>query len=204
MISIPASMLLQVFLLLSAQLLLASMLLSLAMLLLAPMLLQVFLLLLAVLLLALLHYECCSMMSLLLLFFPRPWQKSLSDSLSPWKETFCIPECRKCLPVPGMRPFTSLNGGIFWSLESVQVFLQGPDFYGMEACKISHCGDRKTFLAFWFAKGLLAGTRRVFLHGGMWKRSLGGKNVLVSAAGLSILGNGIFWWEAKTIVPFLC
>jgi hypothetical protein len=26
----------------------------------------------------------------------------------------------------------------------------------------------------------------------------GGKNFLVSAAGLSILGNGIFWWKAKT------
>jgi hypothetical protein len=52
---LPASMLLQVFLLL-----LASMHLSLPMLLLAPMLLPVF-----VLLLALLHYECCSMMTLL-------------------------------------------------------------------------------------------------------------------------------------------
>jgi hypothetical protein len=26
----------------------------------------------------------------------------------------------------------------------------------------------------------------------------GGKNFLVSAAGFSILGNGIFWWKAKT------
>jgi hypothetical protein len=26
----------------------------------------------------------------------------------------------------------------------------------------------------------------------------GGKNFMVTAAGLSILGNGIFWWKAKT------
>jgi hypothetical protein len=26
----------------------------------------------------------------------------------------------------------------------------------------------------------------------------GGKNFLVSAAGFSILGNGIFWWKAET------
>jgi hypothetical protein len=46
--------------------------------------------------------------------------------------------------------------GIFWSLEPGQAFLQGPDFFGMEACTISHCGDRETFLAFGNAKGLLA------------------------------------------------
>jgi hypothetical protein len=26
----------------------------------------------------------------------------------------------------------------------------------------------------------------------------GGKNVLVSTAGFSVLGNAIFWWKAKT------
>jgi hypothetical protein len=73
---------------------------------LAPMLLPVFLLLLALLILALLHYECCSMMSLLLLFFPRPCRKILPDSSGPWKGFFCIPKCRKSLPVSGMRPFS--------------------------------------------------------------------------------------------------
>ena len=52
-----------------------------------------------------------------------------------------------------------------FSLEPGQVFLQGPDFYGMEACKISHSWDRKTFQASGSAKGLLAGTRRFFWHG---------------------------------------
>ena len=51
-----------------ALLVLTSLLVSLLMLLLAPMYLLVFLRLLALLFLALLHYECCSMMSLLLLF----------------------------------------------------------------------------------------------------------------------------------------
>jgi hypothetical protein len=49
-------------------------------LLLAPMHLLVFLLLLALVLLELLHYECCRMVSLLLLFFPCPCRKSLLDS----------------------------------------------------------------------------------------------------------------------------
>jgi hypothetical protein len=54
------------------------------------------------------------------------------------------------------------------------------------------------FLAFGDAKGLLPGTR-VFWHRGMWKRFMGGgKNILVLTPGLSILGNGIFWWKAKT------
>jgi hypothetical protein len=73
----------------------------------APMHLLVFLLLLALFLLESLHYECCSMMSLLLFFFPRSCQKSLPDSSSPWKQIFCIPKCRKSLPVPGMRPLHS-------------------------------------------------------------------------------------------------
>ncbi len=58
-----------VFFLLPALQLLASMLFSLPMLLVAAMLLLVFLLLLALLLLALLHYECCSMVSFLLLWY---------------------------------------------------------------------------------------------------------------------------------------
>jgi hypothetical protein len=134
------------------------MLLSLPMLLPAPMLLQVFLLLLALLFLALLHYECCSMMSLLLLFFSAPMRKNSyglfrslerdllhsqipEKSSGPRNATFCIPQCRKIV-VPGARP-------------------------GLQAWKMSHSGDQKTFPAFGNAKGLLAGTRRVFLHGGM-------------------------------------
>jgi hypothetical protein len=39
-----------------------------------------------------------------------------------------------------------------------QVFLQRPDFYGMEACKMSHSWDWKTFQASESAKGPLAGT----------------------------------------------
>ncbi len=140
-------------------LLLASMLLSLPMLLLAPMLLPVFLLLLALLLLALLHYECCRLQHdvLAVAFFPRP--------------------CRKSLPVPGIRHFTLPHGWKFWSFEAGRVSLQGPDFYGREECKMSYSRDRP---AFGNAKGLLPGTRRVFWHGGMWKRSMGaGKNVLI-------------------------
>ncbi len=30
--------------------------------------------------------------------------------MGPWKETFCLPKCRKSLPVPGMRNFTFLMG----------------------------------------------------------------------------------------------
>ena len=108
-----ASMQLKVFLLLSALLLLASMLLSLLMLLLAPMYLLVFLRLLALLLLALLHYECCSMMSLLLLFFPTPCRKSLPDSSGPWKEAFCIPHCREIL-VPGARQGLPPEARLLW------------------------------------------------------------------------------------------
>ncbi len=82
-----ASMLLKVFLLLSALLLLASMLLSLLMLLLAPMYLLVFLRLLALLLLALLHYECCSMMSMMLLFFPVPMPEKSSGLFGSLEES---------------------------------------------------------------------------------------------------------------------
>jgi hypothetical protein len=108
-----ASMLLKVFLLLSALLLLASMLLSLLMLLLAPMYLLVFLRLLDLLLLALLHYECCSMMSLLLLFFPSPCRKSLPDSSGPRKEVFCILQCREIL-VPGARQGLPPEARLLW------------------------------------------------------------------------------------------
>jgi hypothetical protein len=108
-----ASMLLKVFPLLSALLLLVSMLLSFLMLLLAPMYLLVFLRLLALLLLALLYYECCSMMSLLLLFFPSPCRKSLPDSLGPWKEAFCIPQCREIL-VPGARQGLPPEARLLW------------------------------------------------------------------------------------------
>jgi hypothetical protein len=103
----------QVFLLLSSLLLLASMLLSLLMLFLAPMHLLVFLRLLALLLLALLHYECCSMMSLLLLFFLSPCRKSLVNSLAPWKEAFYIPQCRGIL-VPGARQGLHPEARLLW------------------------------------------------------------------------------------------
>ncbi len=146
-----ASMLLKVFLLLSALLLLASMLLSLLMLLLAPMHLLVFLRLLALLLLAFLHYECCSMMSLLSCYC-----------------FFSCPHAGKVfwtLRVPGRKPFAFPNAGKFCSLELGKVYLQRPDFYGMEECKMSHSRDRKTFPAFGNAKGLLPGTRRIFVQG---------------------------------------
>ncbi len=106
-------------------LLVASMLLSLLRLLLAPMHLLVFLRLLAYLLLALLHYECCSMMSLLLLF-SRPHAGKVFRTLR----------------VPGRKPFAFPNAGKFWSLELGKVSLQRPDFYGMEECKMSHSRDR--------------------------------------------------------------
>ncbi len=97
-----ASMLLQVFLLLLALLLLASMLLSILTLLLAPLHLLVFLLLLALLLLALVHYECCSMISLLLLFFLRPCQKGLLD---PRRRPFTLPYAENSGPSrPGLPP----------------------------------------------------------------------------------------------------
>ncbi len=135
-------MLLQVFLLLSALLLLVSMLLSLLMHLL------VFLRLLALLLLVLVHYECCSMMSLLL-HFSRPHAGKVF----------------RTFPVPGRRLFAFPNAGKFWSLELGKVSLQRPDFYGMEECKMSHSRDRKIFLAYGNAKSLLPGTRRIFCHG---------------------------------------
>jgi hypothetical protein len=59
---------------------------------------------------------------------------------------------------------------------------------------MSYPRDRKAFLAFWNAKGLLPETR---------KRSMGGgKNFLLSTARLSFVGNGIFWWKAKTKMHF--
>jgi hypothetical protein len=104
---------LQVFLPLSALLLLASMLLSLLMLLLAPMHSLVFLRLLALLLLALLHYECCSMMSLLLFFSLSPCRKSLVDSSGPWKAAFCIPQCQEIL-APGARQGLPPDPRLLW------------------------------------------------------------------------------------------
>ncbi len=46
------------------------------------------------------------------LHFPMP-----ENSSGPWKETFCIPKCRKILPVPGMRHFTFLHAIVVWPLE---------------------------------------------------------------------------------------
>ncbi len=145
-----ASMLLQVFRLLSALLLLVSILLSLLMLLLAPMHLLVFLLVLALLLLALLHYECCSMISLLLLFFLRPCRKSLLD---PRRRLLHFPMPENSGPWSQVRPPS----------RGLHVF------YCMEECKMSHSRDRKTFPTCGNAKGLLPGTRRVFIHA-MWKK----------------------------------
>jgi hypothetical protein len=122
-------MLLQVFLLLSALLLLASKLLSLLMLFLDPMHLLVFLLLLALLLLETLHYECCSMMSLLLLFSRphagkvfrtlqvsgrRPLHSQMPEKFSgPRKATFHILSCRKIL-VPVARPGLPPGARLLW------------------------------------------------------------------------------------------
>jgi hypothetical protein len=96
--------------------------------------LVVFLLLLVLLLLELLHYECCSLMSLLLLFFPRPCQKSLLDSSGPWKQTFCIPKCQKSLPVILLHSPVLENSGPCSQARS-------------PSCKMSHSRDRHTFLA---------------------------------------------------------
>jgi hypothetical protein len=113
-----------------------------------------------------------------------------SGLFRPWMEDFCIPECRKNLSVPGMRPFKFPHAGKFCSLEPGQGSLQRP-----------------TFMAWRNVKCLIPWTGRLFRHLGMrkvffqgpvsfptWgneKISMGGrKNVLVSTAGFSILGNG--------------
>jgi hypothetical protein len=56
-----------------------------------------------------------------------------------------------------MRPFTFPHARKFWSLAPGQVSLQGPGFYGMDECKMSHSRDRKTFPAF--------GVQKVFFQG---------------------------------------
>jgi hypothetical protein len=85
---------------------------------------------------------------LAVVFFPSPCRKSLPDSSGPWREAFCIPQCREII-VPGDR----------------QGLPPGPDFNGMEECKMSYSRVRKTFPAYGNAKSLLPGTRRIFCHG---------------------------------------
>jgi hypothetical protein len=127
------------------------------MLLLAPMLLQVFLLWLALLLLALLqHYV------LAVAFFPAPMPEKSSGLFGSLEGDLLHSQCRESFLVPRVGPFTIPNARKIWSLEPGQVFLQGPDFYGMEACKMSHSWDRKTFQTSGNEKGLLAGTRKFF------------------------------------------
>ena len=121
------------------------------------MLLQVFLLWLALLLLALLHYECCSMMSLLLRFFPRPCRKSLLDFSGPWKETFCIPNA----------------GKVFWSPEWDLLQSPMPENSGPWS-QASSSSRGLTFMAWRHVKYLIPGTGRLFRHLGMQKVSLQG------------------------------
>ncbi len=162
------------------------------MLLLKPMHLLVFLLFLALLLLDSLHYKWCPCCCL---FFLRPCQKSLPDFSGPWKETFCIPKCRKSLLVPGMQPFTFTHAGKLWPWSQARSPSRGQTFMAWRNVK---CLIPETWRLFLHLGALLPGTWRVFWHWGMWKRSMGGgKNVLVSTAGLSILDNVSFWWELK-------
>ncbi len=165
----------------SALLLLASMLLSLPMFLLAPLLLQVFLLLLALLLLALLHFRNVAARCPCCCFFSRA----------------NVGKVFRTFRVPRRRPFVFSNTG--------KVF-RSPECFLLHSQMLENSGPwnqarspsrGQTFPAFGNAKGLLPGTRRVFWHGecekDLW---VAGINVLVSAAGLSIFRNGIFWWEA--------
>ncbi len=92
-------------------------------------------------------------MSLLLLFFPCPCRKCLLDSSGPWKQIFCIPRCRKRIPVPGMRPFTFPHARKFWSLEP--------------GCRSPSRGQN--FMAWRNVKCLISGTGRLFRHLGMQK-----------------------------------
>jgi hypothetical protein len=55
----------------------------------------------------------------------------MSDFSSTRKETFCIPICRKSLPVPGIRHFKLLPAIKVWPLEGDLAWLQGPEFSGM-------------------------------------------------------------------------
>ena len=70
------------------------------------------------------------------------------NSSGPWKKTFCIPTCRKSLPVPRMRHFTFLHTIKDRPLEGGLTWLHGPEFSGIGKCK-----------------SLLLGTRRLFRHG---------------------------------------
>jgi hypothetical protein len=162
-VMLPASMLLQVFLLLSDRLLLASMLLSFPMLLLAPMLLQVFLLSLDCLLLALLHYECCSMMSFLLLFSRAHAGKVFRTLRVPGRRPFAFPNAGKVFRSPecdllhspmleNSGPWSqarSSSSGVIllWHGGMLNVSFWGPEeFSGIWECKRSPCRDPKSFL----------------------------------------------------------
>ncbi len=81
------------------------------------------------------------------------------------RRPFAFPNATIVFRSPGCGLLISPNAGKFWSLEPGKVSLQGPDFYGMEECKMPYSRDRKTFPSFGNAKGLLPGTRRVFWNG---------------------------------------
>jgi hypothetical protein len=67
------------------------------------------------------------------------------NSSGPWKETFCILKCRKKSSGPRNETFYIPQCRKILVPEARQVSLQGPDFYGMDECKMSHYGDQKTF-----------------------------------------------------------
>ncbi len=79
------------------------------------------------------------------------------NSSGPWKDTFCIPKCRKSLPVPGIRHFTFLPAIKVWPLDGDLAWLQD-----------------QNFLAWENVKGRILGTGRLFRHLGMHKISFQG------------------------------
>ncbi len=124
-------------------------------------------------------------------FFPAPMPEKSSGLFRSLEGDLLHPNARKVFRSPECDLLHSHAKNYILVPWARPGLLPGARLYGMEECKMSHYREWKTFPAF--------GTHRVFWHGGMWKRSMGGgKNVMVSTAGLSILGNGIFWWEVKT------
>ncbi len=77
------------------------------------------------------------------------WKNSHSPmsekSSGTWKKTFCIPTCRKSLPVPRMRHFTFLHAIKDRPLEGGLTWLHGPEFSGIGKCKSLLLGSRRLF-----------------------------------------------------------
>jgi hypothetical protein len=86
---------------------------------------------------------------LIVAFFPPPMPEKSSGLLGSLEEDRLHSRTPEKSSGPGMRPFTFLNAGKFWSLEPGKVLLHGLDFYGKEECKC-----------------LIPGTGRLFWHSG--------------------------------------